>query len=289
MSDIKLNGGKTTMLNTLWVIICSILVFYDWWFSAFYSGLVQAHNAINTIKMNFICIAIIIPLWIIIGCSLTFSSSSPFMGNFDYFFFDNMIQHGFNDLSEISFAIFQMMFAIIAVALMSDAVVERIQFKAFILFVALWSIIFYSTTAHWVWSEHGWMAQWGMIDYAGGFAIHIGAGFSSLVLAKILKPRIFIKQSESHNIPFVIIGICILWFGCYGFNAGSALAMDKIALVSFINTALAPCIAILTWLILDTIKKCHFSAVNVAVATVIGLVSITPGAGFINIYSALII
>ena len=209
---------------------------------------------------------------------LAFSGQNAWIGNLDYILLDGVslvIKDG--QLAQMAFVIFQMMFAVVAVALISGAIVGRMRFKTFVVFVILWSVIFYSTVVHWVWSESGWLYQLGVMDFAGGLAIHIGAGFSSLVLAIPVKPRRHIENFHSHNMPFVLVGVIFLWFGYYGFNAGSVLAVNEIA---FINTALAPAMAILVWASIDSIKKHSISATNVSIAAVVGLVSITPGGGF---------
>ncbi len=279
-------------INTLFVIVATTLVFFMvCGLALFYSGLVPAKNALNTIKMNFFTMAILILIWTFIGYSLSFSGSNPFIGNFNYVFLDGLFDkyHPGNGVAMLVFASFEMMFAVIAAALISGAIVERMKFKAFICFVILWSIFFYSTVVHWVWSSSGWLANWGVFDFAGGLAIHIGAGFSALILAIMLKPRKFLQESTSHNIPFVILGVSILWFGYFGFNSGSALEVNKIAFVAFINTAIAPATAIITWVIIDNIRSKKSSAVNVAVAAVVGLVSITPSAGYVRMHSAFFI
>ncbi|MCF6764208.1 ammonium transporter [Thiotrichales bacterium 19S3-7] len=280
------------LVNTLWMMIASILVFFMvCGLALFYAGLVAAKNAVNTMKMSFFAMAVLIFIWVLVGYSLSFSHSNSYIGNFNYIFFEGLFNHihSGSDIPDVVFAVFQMMFFVIAAALISGAVVERMRFKAFICFTVLWAIIFYTTTVHWVWSENGWLLKLGVIDFAGGFAIHIGAGFSALILAIVLKPRTKVKETKAHNIPFVILGACILWFGYYGFNAGSALGVNKIAFVAFINTATAPSIAILTWVILDFIRSEPSSAINVAIAAVIGLVSITPSAGFVGLDAACLI
>ena len=281
------------LINTLWMMIASILVFFMvCGLALFYSGLVSAKNAVNTMKMNFFAMAVLIFIWVLIGYSLSFSGNNPYIGNLKHLFFEGLLYQKHSTetgIPEVVFAIFQMMFSVIAAALISGAVVERMRFKAFIIFVILWSIIFYSTTVHWVWSDNGWLFKWGVIDFAGGFAIHIGAGFSALVLAIVLKPRTKVKDAQAHNLPFVILGACILWFGYYGFNAGSALEVNNVAFIAFINTAIAPSIAILVWIFLDLVRGEQISAVNVVVSAVVGLVSITPSAGFIRLDSACLI
>ena len=278
-------------INTLLVLISSALVFFMvCGLALFYAGLVPARNAVNTMKMNFFTLAVIPIVWVGIGYTFAFSGDNPFFGDLWHIFFDHLANLISQDthVPELVIAIFQMMFATIAAALISGAVVERMKFSAFIFFIILWSLLVYSIIVHWVWSKHGWLAQLGVIDFAGGYAIHICAGFSALVLAVMLKPRKYLSKSKEHNIPFVILGACILWFGYFGFNSGSALGVNFIAVIAFINTAMGAATAIITWIILDFIFKRNILTVNIAVAAVVGLVSITPGAGFIYIHHALL-
>jgi Amt family ammonium transporter len=251
----------------------------------FYAGLVPARNAVNTMKMNFFTLAVIPLLWVSIGYTFAFSGTNGFFGDFEYVFFRKLpgLIISETKVPELVVAIFQMMFAVIAAALISGAVVERMKFSAFIIFIILWSLLVYSMVVHWVWSDHGWLKQMGVIDFAGGYAIHICAGFSALVLAIMVKPRKYLSETSQHNIPFVVLGACILWFGYFSFNSGSAMAVNDIAVISFINTALGAATAIITWIVLDFITKRNILTVNIAVAAVVGLVSITPGAGFIDI------
>jgi Amt family ammonium transporter len=272
--------------STLLVLISSALVFFMvCGLALFYAGLVPARNAVNTMKMNFFTMAVIPLIWIFIGYTLAFSGSNGFIGNFDDIFF-NHLRGAIDDethVSKLAIAIFQMMFAVIAAALISGAVVERMKFNAFIIFIILWSIFVYSVVVHWVWSDNGWLHSLGVIDFAGGYAIHICAGFSALVLAIVVKPRKYLSESSQHNIPFVVLGACILWFGYFGFNTGSAMGVNDIALISFINTAIGASTAIIAWIIMDLITKKNILTINISIAAVIGLVSITPGAGFIDI------
>ncbi len=273
-------------VNTLLVLISSAMVFFMvCGLALFYAGLVPARNAVNTMKMNFFTLAVIPLVWVTVGYTFAFSGTNAFFGDFEYLFFRKLPGLIISDtkVPELVVAIFQMMFAVIAAALISGAVVERMKFNAFIIFIILWSLLVYSVVVHWVWSDHGWLKQMGVIDFAGGYAIHICAGFSALVLAVMVKPRKYLSENSQHNIPFVILGACILWFGYFSFNSGSAMAVNNIAAIAFINTAMGAATAIISWIVLDFITKRSILTVNIAVAAVVGLVSITPGAGFIDI------
>ena len=199
-------------------------------------------------------------------------------------------------IPHLAFVVFQMMFAIITPALISGAVVGRMKFKSYVLFIALWSLVVYAPLAHWVWGDGGWIAELGALDFAGGTVVHISSGVAALVAAMRLGPRLNLtgrRNSEHddtpHNVPMVLLGTALLWFGWIGFNAGSALAADGIAALAVVTTTLGAAAGMTAWLAADMVRKNHVSAVGAAIGAVVGLVAITPAAGFVSPMSAIVI
>lgn len=283
-----INSGDTS-----WLLISAALVLLMTpGLAFFYAGLVSTRSVINTLNMSFICCAVVPLVWAIAGFSLAFSPGNPFFGSFQW-----IGLRGFGDslngtIPEYAFMAFQMMFAVISPAIISGAVVGRMRFKPFVLFVALWSLLVYSTIAHWVWGPDGWILNMGALDFAGGTVVHISAGFSALVAAAILGPRLKLNEPSEkspHNIPFVILGSSLLWFGWYGFNAGSALAANHLASLVFVTTTLATAASILTWTVMSWLRGTNSTAVGKATSAVVGLVAITPATGFVTPIGAIII
>ena len=281
------------LLNTLWVILSSILVlFMVGGLALFYAGMVSARNALNTLKMNFIALAIIPLIWWFIGASLAFSGSNPFVGDFHLMMFKNTsVQHIIPGVGIplLAFLLFHMMFATISPAVISGAGVERMSFNLYCIFIALWSLCVYTTLAHWIWSDHGWLRNIGALDFAGGIVVHVAAGVSALVLAIMLKPRKYLDQQKQHNIPYVILGTIFLWFGWFGFNGGSTLAVNGIMITVIENTVLSVSMSIIAWMIIERVRGAKVNSVGVSVACIIGLVAITPSAGYVSSQSAIII
>ena len=257
----------------------------------FYSGLISSRNVINTINMGFICLGLIPLLWTVLGFTLAFAPGNGFIGGLQWAGLHKITMEHVTNVPQYAYVIFQMMFAVISPALISGAIVGRMKFKAYVLFIGLWSLLIYSPIAHWVWGPDGWIAELGAIDFAGGTVVHINAGFAALAAAIVLGPRIAgqVKQEIPHNIPFVILGASLLWFGWYGFNAGSALSASDLAALAFLNTTLATAAAIFTWTIVGWLRSRPSSAVGKACATVIGLVAITPAAGFVTPLGSIVI
>ncbi len=281
-------------INTFWVIFSALLVWLMVFGVAFfYSGLAPERNAVNTLKMSFVAAAIIPIIWWIFGSSLAFSGSNPFFGNISDLFLSHQDLAEIlapNNIPFIAFIFFQMMFATLSPAIISGSVVGRMSFRGYCLFIILWSIIVYSTVAHWLWSEHGWLASLGVMDFAGGLVVHTTAGVSALTLAIILKPRKYTDQSkEHHNIPFVLLGVTLIWFGWFGFNAGSTLNISFLTVVASLNTLLATSSAIIIWVLLSWFEKKQSTIVGTSIATVVGLVAITPAAGFVPVWSSVLI
>lgn len=274
-----------------WMLIsCALVMLMTPGLAFFYSGLVPERNALNTIKMSFICLAIIPILWTTIGYSLVFSEYNQWIGSLRYLGLKHLNENS-TLISPSLFMLFQMMFAVISPAIISGALVGRMKFGAYFLFVILWSLLIYIPLAHWVWGPHGWLAKIGAIDFAGGIVVHISAGFSALVAALILGARIQLphQKDRPHNIPFVVLGASLLWFGWYGFNAGSALSADGLAINAAITTMLGASSAVTSWTLLFWLRGARPSAVGASAAAVIGLVAITPASGFVTPMGAIVI
>lgn len=287
-----LNSGDTS-----WLLISAALVLLMTpGVAFFYSGLVSTRSAVNTISMCFICLAVVPIIWTLCGYSFVFTKGSWLIGAFEWgnLYESDKIR---NHTPANAFMVFQMMFAVISPALIAGALVGRMRFRSYVIFVALWSLIVYTPIAHWVWGPDGWILNLGAIDFAGGTVVHINAGFAALVAAIVLGPRLRLKEKSwtqtelgaPHNVPFVVLGASLLWFGWYGFNAGSALAADGLASIAFLTTTLSTSSSILTWTFLTWFKKLPTSAVGSSTAAIIGLVAITPAAGFVTPTGAIFI
>lgn len=280
--------------NTAWMLIsCGLVLLMTPGLAFFYSGLCPTRSVINTIKMSFICLAIIPLVWAVIGYSLVFAKGNGLIGGFEFFMLNGMdktLAPGSTIPSNL-FMTFQMMFAVIAPALVSGALVGRMRFFAYVVFIILWSLLVYSPIAHWVWGPGGWLVKRGALDFAGGTVVHINAGFAALIAAAILGRRIQIlgKHEPPHNVPFVVLGASLLWFGWYGFNAGSALAANDIASHVVVTTTLATSASISSWTIMSWLTHKPASAIGSAIAAVVGLVSITPACAYVTVGGAIII
>lgn len=281
--------------NTGFILICSALVFFMTpGLAFFYGGLVRRKNIVNTIMGCTFIMGLSIVLWTLIGYSLAFSGDNAgIIGDLKWFALNGV---GWepgpyaDSIPNLVFAAFQMMFAMITPALITGAVVGRMRFKALFIFIAIWSVIVYYPMAHMVWGG-GLLAQMGSVDFAGGNVVHISSGTSALVLAIYLgKRRSYGKATyRTHSIPFVFLGAGLLWFGWYGFNAGSALAADGLAAHAFMTTSISAACALLSWMLIDTIREGKPTLVGASTGLVVGLVAITPGAGFVPIWSSFII
>ena len=254
----------------------------------FYGGLVRSKNALNTMMMSFGAVAVVGLAWALIGYSLAFSSGLPVVGDLSYALLRGVGLEASGDIPHVLFMCFQGTFAIITAALISGALVERMRFGPYLVFITLWAILIYAPIAHWVWGG-GWLAELGALDFAGGTVVHINAGIAAVVGALVLgQRRDYGRQAIlPHNIPFTLLGAMLLWLGWFGFNAGSALGANEIAGLAFANTMLAPMATGLMWMILDLIRDGKATAVGLATAIVVGLVAITPAAGFVSPLSAI--
>ncbi len=277
--------------DTAWMLIATALVLLMTPALAFfYGGLVRSKNALNTMMMSFVSLGCVGVIWAVIGYSLAFFKGSPWLGSTDGLFLRGVGLEPEGSIPHLLHMCYQGTFAIITAALISGAIVERMRFSAYVLFISLWAIVVYSPIAHWVWGG-GWLATMGALDFAGGTVVHVNAGVAALVAALVIGPR---RDHPSaallpHNIPFTLLGAGVLWFGWFGFNAGSALAANGIAALAFTATFLAPAATLVVWMFLDIIRSKNPTAVGCATAIVVGLVAVTPAAGYIGPMSALML
>jgi len=277
----------------------------------FYGCLVRKKNLVSTILQCLIIFAVVSIIWAILGYSLVFGKSiNEIIGDLSLVGLNNIGIHSVNqvlapDIPELLFFAFQLKFAAITPALIIGACAERIKFRSLLIFIVLWSTLIYAPIAHWVWNPNGWLRAFGAIDLAGGIVVHISAGLSALAAALVVGRRkgcgipwkehmkAAKKDSASEfkptNIPYVILGAGLLWFGWFGFNGGSALAANDLAVSALVTTNLAAAAAAVSWMILDWVKKGKPSAVGISIGAVVGLVAITPAAGYVTVTSALII
>ncbi len=259
----------------------------------FYGGMVRASGVLNMIMMSFISIPLVTVAWLLVGYSLAFSEGSTgFVGGLAHAGMRGIgpdTVHG--TVPELLFSTFQLSFAIITAALVSGAIADRAKFAAWMVFVPVWSIVVYSVVAHWVWGPTGWLFKMGVLDYAGGLVVEIVSGSSALALALVLGPRIGFKVEamRPHNLPFVLLGVGLLWFGWFGFNAGSALAANGLASAIFLNTLVAGCLGMLGWLGVEQIRDGKPTTFGAASGVVAGLVAITPSCGTVNTFGAALV
>lgn len=286
-------GGKYNYGDIAWILVASSFVFLMTpGLSFFYGGMVNRKNVIATMMQSFIATGLISVLWIAVGFSLAFGDSiGGFIGNPSTFFFFKGVASGAPwagapTIPLLLFALFQLKFAIITPALVVGATAERIRFTSYVLFMILFSVLVYAPIAHWTWHPDGFLAKMGVLDFAGGTVVHISAGCAALAGALVLKRRKdHIEKIEltPANIPFVLLGTGLLWFGWFGFNAGSALAANGLATSAFATTNTAAAAAGLSWIFFDVIRGRKASALGFCIGAVVGLVAITPAAGFVGI------
>lgn len=260
----------------------------------FYGGMVRTTGVLNMIMMSFIAIPLVTVAWLLAGYSLAFSDSRAggAIGSLAHVGLSGITPdsvHG--QVPELLFVTFQLTFAIITAALVSGAIADRAKFMAWVVFVPLWVIVVYSVVAHWVWAPDGWMMRWGVLDYAGGLVVEIVSGASALALALVLGPRIGFKKEamRPHNLPFVLLGVGLLWFGWFGFNAGSALAANGTAAAIFLNTLVAGCLGMLGWLTVEQVRDGKPTTFGAASGVVAGLVAITPSCGTVTTFGAALV
>ena len=282
--------------DTAFMLIATALVFFMTpGLAFFYGGLVRRKNVCNTMMACVAIMGLSVVLWTLFGYSLAFGGNhGGIIGDFRWIALNGVGWEAgpyADTIPHLVFCAFQMMFAMITPALITGSLVGRMKFKALFLFVTLWSFVVYYPLAHMVWGEGGLLAEIGSVDFAGGDVVHISSGISALVLAIILGRRRGYEQVtyRIHNIPFVVLGASLLWFGWVGFNAGSALAADGLAAHAFMTSAISAAAALLSWMFIDVVKEGKPTLVGASTGLVVGLVAITPGAGFVPIWSAFII
>jgi Amt family ammonium transporter len=293
-------GDGTSTLNagdTAWVLVSSALVLLMTpGLALFYAGMVRRKNVLGTMMHSFMAIAVISVLWVLVGYSLAFNTDgNAFIGSLKWFGLNGvgMAPHDFygTTIPHLVFMAFQMMFAIITPALIFGAVAERMKFKAYLLFLIAWSLLIYAPLAHWVWGKGGWLLNLGALDFAGGLVVHISAGISAIVAALMLGKRRGYPDEPMppHNLPFTLLGAGLLWFGWFGFNAGSALAANGLAANAFVTTNTAAAAATLAWVIAEWLHRGKPTALGAASGLVAGLVAVTPAAGFVAPWAAILI
>lgn len=286
-----MNAGDTGFM-----LICTAFVFFMTpGLAFFYGGLVRRKNVVNTMMACGAIMGLSVVMWTLFGYSLAFGGNhGEIIGDFRWFALNGV---GWepgpyaDTIPHLVFVAFQMMFAMITPALITGAVVGRMRFKALFFFIAIWSLIVYYPMAHMVWGDGGFLATIGSVDFAGGNVVHISSGVSALVLAIYLgQRRGYAKATyRTHNIPFVFLGAAMLWFGWFGFNAGSALKADGLAAHAFMTSSISSACALLTWMLIEVIREGKPTLVGASTGLVIGLVAITPGAGFVPVWASFII
>jgi Amt family ammonium transporter len=275
--------------DTAWMLIATALVLLMTPALAFfYGGLARSKNALNTMMMSFISLGFVGVAWALIGYTLAFSGTNPWIGDLANVFLNGVGLEAKGTIPHMLFMAFQGTFCIITAALISGAIIERMRFSAYVAFITIWAIAIYAPIAHWVWGG-GWLATLGAFDFAGGTVVHVNAAAAALVAALVIGKRTDYGSSSilPHNVPFVLLGAGLLWFGWFGFNAGSALAASPQAGLAFVTTMLAPAATLVVWTILDAVRTGKPTSVGCATAIVVGLVAVTPAAGYISPLSAL--
>jgi len=283
---VAVNGADTAwlMASTALVLLMTAALGF------FYSGLVRGKNALNTLMMSFAALGVVGVAWALLGYSLAFAPGNAVIGGLRYAGLRNVgLDTGsWGATPHLLFMAYQGTFAIITAALISGAVVERMRFSAYIVFITAWSLLVYSPVAHWVWGK-GWLGGMGALDFAGGTVVHVNAGVAAMVAALVVGNRKDYGRQAllPHDATYVLLGAGLLWFGWFGFNAGSALAANASAALAFVNTMLAPAATLVVWMGMDGIRFRKVTAVGGATGIVVGLVAITPAAGFVSPSGAL--
>ncbi len=277
--------------DTAWVLISSALVLFMLpGLALFYGGMVRRKNVLSSMMHSFVAMGVITIEWIIIGYSLAFGNGNWFIGGLDHLFLQGIdLYSTTGTIPTYAFIAFQGMFAVITPALISGALVGRIKFKSYIAFIALWGLIVYAPVCHWIWG--GGFLTGEALDFAGGTVVHITSGISALAILVFLGKRkgYGVDAIKPHNVTLTLLGAGLLWFGWFGFNAGSALAADEIAGLAFITTFIAPAAAGLAWMAVEWIHTGKPTALGLATGILVGLVSITPAAGFVTPMAAIVI
>lgn len=283
------SSGTINQADTAWILMASALVLLMTpGLAFFYGGMVRYKNLVSTLLQSYIALGIVSLVWVVIGFSLAFGDDiGGIIGNpFTFFMFKNVGESpnaAFAATIPFAlFAVFQLKFAIITPALITGGLAERVRFSSLMLFITLFTIFIYAPLAHWTWHPNGFLREWGVLDFAGGTVVHISAGFAALSGAIFLGKRKDFTENTPTNVPYILLGMGLLWFGWFGFNGGSALAANAVAVSAFINTNLASASAMMTFILLDGARGQKRSAIGGAVGAVIGLVAITPAAGYVT-------
>jgi Amt family ammonium transporter len=292
-------SGPINSGDVAWMLTASALVLLMTpGLSFFYGGMVSFKNVVSTMLQSVVALGVISILWVVVGFSLAFGDSiNGLVGNpLTFFMFDGVGGATHPALSPtiplLLFALFQLKFAIITPALITGSFAERVNFSSYLLFICLFSLFIYAPLAHWTWHPQGFLRVWGVLDFAGGTVVHMSAGFAALAGAMLLGRRKSHEAKEAHtpaNIPFVLLGTGLLWFGWFGFNAGSALAANETAALAFGTTNTASAAAMLAWIFFDMLRGNKPSAMGACIGAVVGLVAITPAAGYVSIRYSIII
>jgi len=277
--------------HTTWILVATAMVLLMTPALAFfYGGLVRAKNALNTMMMSFAAMGVVAIVWAVAGYSLAFAGEGRWIGGLAHLALRGVGLEARGEIPHLLFMAYQGTFAVITAALISGAIAERMRFGPYLAFIGAWTLSVYAPLCHWVWGG-GWLAELGVLDFAGGTVVHVNAGIAALVAAVLLGPRKDYGRQAllPHNVPFVLLGAALLWFGWLGFNGGSALAADGAAVLAFVNTLLAPAATLVVWMILDVRRTGQVTAVGAATAIVVGLVAITPAAGFVGPTAAIVL
>ncbi len=293
-SEARVNAG-----DTAWMLIATGLVlFMTPGLALFYGGMVRSRNVLGMLMQNVFCMGLVSVLWVLVGFSIAFGRDvgGGFVGGFGLSGLHSVVQHGVPGLGTLTipvlvFVAYQMMFAVITPALITGATADRLRFGSWVLFVALWAVIVYCPVAHWVFSPAGWLARRGVLDFAGGTVVHINAGIAALAVVLVVGRRRGWPDEamHPHSLPLTMLGTGILWFGWFGFNAGSALHANGVAAQALLNTQLAAAAGMLGWLVVERVRDGAATTLGAASGAVAGLVAITPCAGYVDSWAAIVV
>jgi len=278
--------------DTAWLLVATALVLMMTpALGFFYGGMVRTKNALNTLMMSFSSLGFVGLAWALAGYSIAFGRASQWCGGGEYMLLRGVTLDAQGTIPHVLFFAYQGTFAIITAALISGAIVERMRFGPYVAFITLWSLLVYAPVAHWVWGSGGFLAKLGALDFAGGTVVHINAAAAALVCAILVGSRKdYARQAMlPQNVPFTLLGAGLLWLGWFGFNAGSALGANRAAALAFVNTMLAPMATLVVWTVLDLVRTKKATAIGAATGIVVGLVAVTPAAGFVSPMSAIIL
>ena len=278
--------------DTAWLLVATALVLMMTpALGFFYGGMVRTKNALNTLMMSFSSLGFVGLAWALAGYSIAFGRASQWCGGGEYMLLRGVTLDAQGTIPHVLFFAYQGTFAIITAALISGAIVERMRFGPYVAFITLWSLLVYAPVAHWVWGSGGFLAKLGALDFAGGTVVHINAAAAALVCAILVGSRKdYARQAMlPQNVPFTLLGAGLLWLGWFGFNAGSALGANRAAALAFVNTMLAPTATLVVWTVLDLVRTKKATAIGAATGIVVGLVAVTPAAGFVSPMSAIIL